>query len=119
MEIKYGQGSQLIGHDMSKFLIEMEYKIVANPSILVTPMSNVILERIHQVLGNLVHTCNIKLTHVDEYDPRLGVWAAVAFEIRTKTNILKGYSTGKLLFGRDIIILIKNMVDWKLIRQKK
>ena len=73
MEIKYGQGSQLIGHDMSKFLIEMEYKIVANPSILVTPMSNVILERIHQVLGNLVHTCNIKLTHVDEYDPRLGV----------------------------------------------
>ena len=32
-------------------------------------------------------------------------------------NGLKGYSLGQLLFGYDIILLIKYKVDWELIRQ--
>ena len=31
---------------------------------------------------------------------------------------LKFYSTGQIIFGRDIIILIKRTLDWELIRQK-
>ena len=31
----------------------------------------------------------------------------------------KGYSPGQLIFGRDMILLIKHRVDWELIRQKK
>ena len=34
-------------------------------------------------------------------------------------NRLKWYSTGQLVFGRDIIILVKHKVDWDLIRQQK
>ena len=54
MEITYDQGSEFIGHDFRKFRIEMEYGITAKPITLVNPTSNSILERIHQVLGNLV-----------------------------------------------------------------
>ena len=54
--IDYYQGSEFIGHEFRKSLIEMEYGIAAKPSTLGKPTSNEILERIHQVLENLVRT---------------------------------------------------------------
>ena len=57
----------------------MEYGIVAKPISLVNYIPNTILERIHQVLGNLVRTCNITQTYVDEDDPWLRILAAEAF----------------------------------------
>ena len=78
-----------------------------------------ILERIHQVIENLVRTFNITQTYVDEEDPWLGILFAAAFEIFSTTNNLKDYSPGNLIFGRDIILPIKHKVDWELIRQRK
>ena len=49
------------------------------PGTLGNPTSNVILERIHQVIGTLGQTCNIKETYVDKYDPWLGILAADTF----------------------------------------
>ena len=59
IKITYDQESEFIGRGFRKFLIETVYRITAKPSILVNPISNAILEQIHQVLGNLVHTYNI------------------------------------------------------------
>ena len=59
MEITYDQGSEFYGHKFRKSLTEMEYRIASKPSTLVNTMSNAILERIHQVILNLVWTCNI------------------------------------------------------------
>ena len=39
-----------------KFLIEIEYGITDKPSTLGNPISNALLGKIHQVLGNLVRT---------------------------------------------------------------
>ena len=75
-------------------------------------MSNVILERIHQVIGNLVKTFNIKYTYVDEDDPWLGILAAAAFKIFSTEMFLKDYSLGQFVFGRDIILPIKYKADW-------
>ena len=82
-------------------------------------MSNVILERIHQVIGNLVRTFNLQKTYVDKNYPWTGILTAVAFSICSTTGKQKGYSQGQLKFGRDIILLIKHRVDWELIRQGK
>ena len=82
-------------------------------------MSNVILERIHQVLGNLVRTFNLQQTYVYKNDPWEGILAAAAFVIFSTTSMKKGYSPGQLIFGHDMIILIKHRVDWELIRQQK
>ena len=73
------------------------------------------LERIYQVLGNLVRTYNIKETYVDYDDLWSGILASEAFSIFSKSNMLKGYSPGQLVFGRDISIRIKRTVDWELI----
>ena len=56
MEITYDQGKEFIGNEFRKYLIEYEYGITAKPSTSRNPISNAILERIHQVLGNIVQT---------------------------------------------------------------
>ena len=82
-------------------------------------MSNAILERIRQVLGNLVQTFNMSnKTYVGKNDPWIGILEAVVFAIFSTTNRLKGYSPGQLIFLRDIIILIKHRVNWGLIGQR-
>ena len=80
-KITYDQGSEFIGHEFRKFIIETEYGITAKPRTLVNPTSNAILKWIHQFLGNIVQNFNIKETCVDKDDPRLVILAAEAFEI--------------------------------------
>ena len=60
---------------------------------------------------------NNKETYVDEYYSWSRILSSEAFETISTTNRLKGYSTGKLLFGRDMILPIKFNVYWELIRQ--
>ena len=64
-------------------------------------------------------TFNITETYVDEGSPWLGILTAAEFSICSTTNMLKFYSTGRLVFGRDIILPIKHKVDWELICKRK
>ena len=90
----------------------MEYCIPDKPSTLVHRMSNAVLERIHQVLGNVVRTLNISTqTYDDEDYPWTVILATAGFLILSTTNMQKGYSLGQFIFGRDIILLIKDRVD--------
>ena len=67
--------------------METEHGITAKPNTSVNPMSNEALERIRQVLGNLVQTFNISnKTYVDKDDPWMVILAAAAFTIRLTTN---------------------------------
>ena len=81
-------------------------------------MSNVVLERIHQFLVNLVCTCNITQFYVYKDDPWLGIVDVAVFSIISTTNGIKDYSPFQLIFCRDMIIPIKNMVSWGLIRKQ-
>ena len=44
-------------------------------------MSNAVLERIYQILGNLVQACNIIQTYVEEDNPWSGILAANFFAV--------------------------------------
>ena len=118
IEIMYDQGSEFIGHELRKSLIEDKNGITTKPSTLGNPMSNALLEGIHQVLGNLVRNFNISQTYIDKNDPWTGILAAAAFVICSTINGIKGYSTSQLVFGHDMILLIKHEVDWEFILQK-
>ena len=59
IDITYDQGKEFIGHEFRIPPIETEYGITYKPSTSGHPKSNAILERIHQVLKNLVRTYNI------------------------------------------------------------
>ena len=64
-------------------------------------------------------TFNISQTHVDKNYPWTGILTAAVFSILSTTNRKNGYSPGQLIYGRDMILLIKHTVDWELIRQLK
>ena len=64
MEIRYDQGSEFIGCEFRKSLIEKEYGIKSYPILSGNPTSNVVLQIIHPVLGNIVSKYNIKDTSV-------------------------------------------------------
>ena len=91
----------------------MEYGITAKPITFVNPMPNAILERIHQILGNLLRIFNISTQAcVDKNNSWTVILSAEAFTIRSKANRQQGYSPGQLIFGRDMIIPIKHRVYW-------
>ena len=66
MEIMYDQGSEFIGREFRKTPIEINYGITAKPSTVGNPNSNVTLEHINQVTGNLVQTLKTIETYVVE-----------------------------------------------------
>ena len=75
-------------------------------------MSNAVLERIHQVLGNLVRTFNISTqTYIDEDYPWTDILATAEFAISSTINRQKGYSPGQFIFGNDMILSIKHTAD--------
>ena len=56
-----------------------------------------------------MRTFNIKETYVDEDDLWLGILeAAAAFPIIQTTNRVKGYHPHQLVFGCDMILLIRH-----------
>ena len=74
-------------------------------------MSNAVLEHIRQVLGNLLRACNNTQTYVKRDYPWLVILAAAAFVIFSTINSMKGCILCSLIFGRDIVLLIKHTVD--------
>ena len=90
----------------------MEYRITDKPRTSGNTMSNAVLERIEQIIGNLVHTFKTSTqTYVDEDDQRKGILSATAFGIISKNKRQKDYSPGQTIFGCDVILLIKKRVD--------
>ena len=73
----YDQGSEFIGHEFRKFLIEIKYRITAKLTTLGIPTSNVTLEQTQQVLVNLLRNFNITRPYVERYYPWSGIFAAV------------------------------------------
>ena len=57
--------------------------------------------------------------YVDQDDPWMGILADAAFSVRSTIHTFKGYTLWLLVFGRDMILPIKNLADWKLMLQWK
>ena len=60
VEIVYYQGGEFLSNEFKSSLIENEYGINTNPNSPGNPNANAIIERIHKVIGNLVHTYNLQ-----------------------------------------------------------
>ena len=82
VEITYDQGGEFLGHEFKDSMIENEYGIKTKPAYPGNPQANSFLERIYQVLGNIVRTYNQQETYVDDADPSMGILSAAAFVVR-------------------------------------
>ena len=92
-------------------MIENEYSIKTKPAPPGNPQANTILERIHQVLGNLVRTYNIQEVYIVDAGLWMGITAVVAFAVRSTYHMTRGNIPGQLVFGLDMILPITHVAD--------
>ena len=83
------------------------------------PQVKATIERIHQLLGNIVRTYNPQESYVNDAYPWMGILAAAAFLVRSMYHLTKQNILGQLFFRQDMIIPINQIVNWVYIRQRK
>ena len=84
------------------------------------PQANSILERIHQVIGNMIKTFKIyDREDLEEQDPWSGILSAIMFGVRATYHTTLDATPTQLVFGRDAILPIRYQPDWELIQNNK
>ena len=85
------------------------------------PKSNVILERIHQVLVNGLQVFDFENMDIDpnEEDPFNEYLQLVAYAIRGAYHQTQGHSLTQMVFGRDMFFPIDSQIDWETIAKRK
>jgi hypothetical protein len=79
------------------------------------PQANAICERIHQVLGTMMHTSEIDMANsVEPADIDTFINNA-AWAIRSTYHTVLKASPGAAIFGRDMLFNIPFVADWKQI----
>ena len=117
-QVTYDRGSEFIGKEFQQ-MIKQDYGVKAKPITVRNPQANAIVERIHQVIGNMVRTFELEENYLDEDDPWKGILSATAFAVRSTYHTTLKKSPGQLVFGRDMIFNIQHKANWDLIRQRK
>lgn len=88
------------------------------------PRANAILERVHDVIGNMLRTYDFENQFIDDWgkdkqDPLDGFLQAVAFAIRATYQTSIGTSPAALAFGRDMFFPTKYVANWKLMKKMR
>jgi len=117
-QVTFDRGSEFIGKDFQK-MIKEDYGVKGKPITVRNPQANAIVERVHQVIGNIIRTFELEDNYLDEEDPWKGVLSATAFAVRSTFHTTLHQSPGQLVFGRDMIFNIKHEANWEYIRQRK
>jgi hypothetical protein len=117
---RYPWCHHLIYDNRSEFKLHIEYLfesygITRKPSTVKNPWANGILERVHQVLGQILHTAELDMADSvtpNDVDVFLDneAWAICS----TYHTVLKA-SPGAAIFGRDMLFNIPFVADWRKI----
>ena len=81
--------------------------------------ANYTLERIHQVIVNLVHTSDLNNNCLDADDPQSGILAATVSAVRSTYHTTLQATPAQLMFGHDTILNNPFFTDWEAIRIPK
>ncbi len=117
-QITFDRGSEFIGQEFQK-MIKEDYGIKAKPITVRNPQANAIVERVHQVIGNIICTFELETNYLDETSPWKGILSATAFAVRSTFHTTLRNTPGQLVFGRDMILNIKHEANWEFIRKRK
>jgi hypothetical protein len=82
--------------------------------------ANVIVERAHQMLGNLIRSFQLQdKPYYDLDDPWGGILVAIAFALRSTYLTTLQAMPGQLIFGRDMALNVQHLTDWTMIKAHK
>ena len=84
-------------------MIKNDYGIKGKPITVRNPQANAVVERTHQVIGNIIRTFELETNYLDEDNPWKGILSATAFAVRSTFHTSLQSTPGQLVFGRDMI----------------
>ena len=96
-----------------------DFAIKPKPTSIKNPQSNSPVERIHQVIMNMLNTKGLKDRIFDFIDPWGEILSSIAWAIRASHHSTLGATPAQLVFGRDMLFNIKSLVNWKEISLRK
>ena len=105
-QVTFDRGSEFIGKDFQK-MIKEDYGIKAKPITVRNPQANAIVERIHQVIGNIIRTFELEDNYLDEDDPWKGILSATAFAVRSTFHTTLRQTPGQLVSGTSTSQIIR------------
>jgi transposase InsO family protein len=107
----FDQGTAFTSSEFQELL--SSYGIVPSPITIQNPQANSVLERVHQVIGNMVRTSNLSDSLWVDLLP------AVAFAIRGTFHTTLQATPCQLVFGRDLILDASFTANWSAIVSRK
>ena len=123
---RYPRPSKIIFDNGTEFQkdfrhIFKNYGVKPKPTTIKNPQANGIVERVHQVLSNMLRASNIKNLQLDEKleCPFKDILASVAYAIHSMYHATLKETPDQLVFGRDMIQPIQYIAEWDLIRKNK
>ena len=105
----------------SKYILTLlkDFDIKPKPTTVENPQGNSPVERIHQVVQNMIKTKELDKFVFDYIDPWAEVLSSVAWAIRASYHSTIKATSEQLVFRRDMLFNIKKVINWKMITENK
>ena len=109
------------GNEFKKDFLPLleDFSIRPTPTTIENPQANAVLERIHQVLGNMLRTKELQQYNFNMDDPWTDILSHISWAIRSLYHTTLRATPGQLVFGRDMLLNIKFVANWNLINETK
>ncbi len=117
-QVVFDRGNEFLGKDFREMLVH-DYGIKRKPITIRNPQANAIVERIHQVIANMVRTFELETNYLDVDNPWKGILSTAVFAVRSMYHTMLRKTPGQLVFGRDMIFNTTHIANWEVIRQNK
>ena len=95
------------------------YGMTQRPTTSHNPQANSIIERVHQVLGNMLRTFELEERELSGRDPYGSFLSAAAYAIRSTYHTTLEATPAELVFGRHMLLPIQFKANWEAIRARR
>ena len=116
VEVVYDNGSEF-KKDFQPLLKDFDIK--PKCTTVENPQANAPVERVHQVIQNMIRTKDLANRIFDYIDPWDEILSSIAWAIRASYHSTLGATPAQLVFGRDMIFNLKSIIDWRTITARK
>ena len=121
---RYSRPREVIFDNGSEFkknfvVLLKDFDIKPKVTTVENPQGNSPVERIHQVVHNMIKTHELDDYVFDYIDPWGEILSSVVWAIRASYHSTLQATPAQLVFGRDMLFNIRKVINWKLITDRK
>ena len=96
-----------------------DFDIKPRPTTVENPQGNSPVERIHQVVHDMIKTKELDKFIFDYIDPWGEILSSVAWAIRSSYHSTLQATPAQIVFGRDMLFNMKKVINWQLMTENK